>query len=72
MAKAPAPPTQKLAYKLREAAEITSIGYDRLRAHIEAGDLAAKRNEGKDGELVGPFLVLHEDLKAFLANLPNA
>lgn len=67
-----AAPPQKLAYKLKEVADITSIGYDRLRAHIDSGALRAKRYEGADGNLVGPFLVRHADLENFLDSLPDA
>lgn len=61
---------QKLGYSLREAAELTPFGYDRLRAFIDDGQLKARRAENEDGKPAGKFIVLHDDLKAFLESLP--
>lgn len=62
----------KMAHKLREVSEITSIGYDRLRAYIDSGELKAKRNRNEDGEPKGPFIVMARDLESFLDSLPDA
>lgn len=63
----------KMAYKLREAAELTSFGYDKLRECIAAGRLKAKRDlDPKTGEPVGPFIILHRDLEDFLNALVDA
>ena len=66
----PNPP--KMAYKLREAAELTSFGYDKLRECIAAGRLKAKRDLDASGEPVGPFIILHRDLEDFLNALVDA
>lgn len=74
MAKTTAAPTQapKLAYKLRSVAGMTEIGYDRLRAYIDSGELKAKRDRGANGEPVGPYRILHEDLQEFLRSMHDA
>lgn len=65
-------PPRKLAYKLRTAAEMTEIGYDRLRAYIDSGDLKAKRDRDSKGEPIGPYRILHGDLQEFLHSLHDA
>lgn len=63
---------QRLAYKPREAAELTPYGYDRLLEFIRSGELRASRRQDKDGQPVGPFIILHDDLVKFLENIPAA
>ena len=62
---------RKLAYSVREVAELTPYGYERLLAFINAGALPAKRAEGEKGQ-PGKFVVLHRDLEKFLDSLPAA
>lgn len=62
----------RLAHSVREAAEITPFGYERLLGFINAGELPARRNRDADGNPVGPFVILHADLVKFLENLPVA
>lgn len=67
-----AAPPQQLAYKVREAAALTSFGYDRLLAYIDSGALKAKRDVDADQRPVGPYRILHRDLIEFLDGLPDA
>ncbi len=60
------------AYKVREAAELTSYGYDRLVEFIKSGELKAKRDVNDKGEPVGPYRILAADLDAFLDSRPAA
>ena len=69
---APATKPAKMAYKLREVSELTSIGYGRLRAYIDTGELKAKRDRDEDQNPKGPFIVLGRDLATFLDALSDA
>jgi hypothetical protein len=62
----------RLAYKPREAAELTPYGYERLLEFIRSGELPARQRKNADGEPVGPFIILHEDLVKFLQSIPAA
>jgi hypothetical protein len=66
------PAGHALAYKPREAAELTPFGYEQILRFINAGELKAKRRQDKDGRPIGPFLIMHDDLVAFLDSIPDA
>lgn len=70
--KSPAAPAPKLAYKISEATEVTPFGRDKLREYIASGRLKARRDLDTSGEPVGPFIILHADLVAFLDSLEAA
>jgi excisionase family DNA binding protein len=57
-----APP---LSYRINDVCRLTGLGRTTIYAAIRDGHLVAK----KDGRCT---IVLHEDLVAFLRNLPNA
>lgn len=57
-------PNWKLAYRVDEAAAATGMGESTLRRKISLGLLKAR----KDGQAT---IILAEDLKAYLASLPE-
>jgi hypothetical protein len=61
-----------LAYKPRDLVALTPWSYQTILEFIHAGELPAKRRRDKDGQPVGPFLVMHDDLVAFLDAIPEA
>lgn len=62
----------RLAYKAREAAELTPFGYERILGFINAGELKASRRQDENGNPIGPFIIQHADLVDFLEKIPAA
>ena len=53
-----------LAHSIPEAAKIASVGRSFLYEEIRAGRLIARKAQGRT-------LILHQDLVAYLSNLPT-
>jgi excisionase family DNA binding protein len=60
----PAPPMQRLAYTIEEAAEVSTLGVTSIYKAIADGLLIAHKFGTRT-------VILHVDLMAFLANLPT-
>jgi excisionase family DNA binding protein len=58
------PPSARLAYSVREAAQIANLGRSTLYKLIAQGELRARKAYGRT-------LILHDDLDAFLKGLPS-
>lgn len=58
------PPSARLAYSVREAAQIANLGRSTLYKLIAAKELRARKAYGRT-------LILHDDLEAFLKGLPS-
>lgn len=59
----PAPPMQRLAYTIEEAADASTLGQTSIYKAIADGLLIARKYGART-------LILHGDLASFLANLP--
>jgi excisionase family DNA binding protein len=59
----PAPPMQRLAYTIEEAAEVSTLGVTSIYKAIGDGLLIAHKFGTRT-------VIMHGDLMAFLANLP--
>lgn len=64
----------KFSYTIPEAAEATGISEKAIRAAIQARSLPARRQPTPEGEFNerGKFLILADDLMAYVAEMPAA
>lgn len=67
------PPPGALAYDLSGAALVSGLSTSQLTRAINLGDLRAKRSSRhQDGGRDGKFIVLRDELEAYLRGLPDA
>jgi hypothetical protein len=62
-----------LAYSVATACAATSLSKSQLDRAIRAGLLKARKSSTtEDGEPTGKYVILADDLEAYLASLPEA
>lgn len=64
--------TIALAYSIAGASEATGLSKSHLDAAIKRGEIKARRSSRDgDGNPQGKWLILSDDLEAYLASLPE-
>ena len=62
-----------LSYNMAGAVEATGLSDKRLKRAIGSGELRARKtNRAENGDPVGNWVILADDLRDFLRNLPAA